>query len=180
MRKARIAAVLLLVLFGGVAVLVTRTNPARPASFAGCGVERWAVKTLQDRPLLRPARTSSLSFLVTRPAPAVLPDRRLPAERGVYTVIASVVLVRPEADSDLHLVLSDGVREMIAESPSPACTARALTPLRHAMAVARSQVRLCRRAKVTGVEFFDFNHGQTGVAANAIELHPVLAFTCLA
>jgi hypothetical protein len=31
-------------------------------------------------------------------------------------------------------------------------------------------------ATVTGVGFFDFNHGQTGVAPNAIELHPVLGF----
>jgi hypothetical protein len=32
---------------------------------------------------------------------------------------------------------------------------------------------------VTGVVFFDFDHGQTGVAPNAIELHPILAFRCL-
>jgi len=25
----------------------------------------------------------------------------------------------------------------------------------------------------------DFDHGQTGVAPNAIELHPILGFTCL-
>src|SRR6059036_1361944 len=29
---------------------------------------------------------------------------------------------------------------------------------------------------VTGVGFFDFLHGQTGVAPNGIELHPVLGF----
>jgi len=28
---------------------------------------------------------------------------------------------------------------------------------------------------VTGVGFFDFAHGQTGLAPNCIELHPVLA-----
>jgi hypothetical protein len=28
--------------------------------------------------------------------------------------------------------------------------------------------------EVTGVGFFDFEHGQNGVAPNAIELHPVL------
>jgi hypothetical protein len=28
--------------------------------------------------------------------------------------------------------------------------------------------------RVTGVGFFDFLHGQTGVAPNGIELHPVL------
>jgi hypothetical protein len=32
-------------------------------------------------------------------------------------------------------------------------------------------------ATVTGVGFFDFPHGQTGVAPNAIELHPVLRFS---
>jgi len=40
-------------------------------------------------------------------------------------------------------------------------------------------VRVCRRAVVTGVAFFDFKHGQTGVAPNGIELHPILGFRCL-
>jgi hypothetical protein len=44
---------------------------------------------------------------------------------------------------------------------------------------ARRVVRLCSKAVVTGVAFFDFDHGQTGVAPNAIELHPILAFRCL-
>ena len=38
---------------------------------------------------------------------------------------------------------------------------------------------LAARARVTGVAFFDFDHGQTGVAPNAIELHPILHFACL-
>jgi hypothetical protein len=32
---------------------------------------------------------------------------------------------------------------------------------------------------VVGVAFFDYFHGQTGVARNGIELHPVLGFACL-
>jgi hypothetical protein len=32
------------------------------------------------------------------------------------------------------------------------------------------------RATILGVGFFDFLHGQTGVAPNGIELHPVLRF----
>jgi hypothetical protein len=36
---------------------------------------------------------------------------------------------------------------------------------------------LSGRATVTGVGFFGSIHGQTGVAPNGIELHPVLAFT---
>jgi hypothetical protein len=144
-----------------------------------CGVERWAVKTLQDRPLLLPAQTVSLRFLVTRPAPSRLPSTRLPFERHIYRVVAAVTLVRPEDDQDLHLVLRDRGQTMIAETPAPGCTTRA-TPIRRTqMLQARNAARLCSRAAVTGVAFFDFDHGQTGVAPNAIELHPVLAFRCL-
>jgi hypothetical protein len=42
-------------------------------------------------------------------------------------------------------------------------------------AQARRAAKTCARARVTGVVFFDFDHGQTGVAPNAIELHPILA-----
>lgn len=50
---------------------------------------------------------------------------------------------------------------------------------RKQMMDARNAVRLCSRARVVGVAFFDFNHGQTGVAPNAVELHPILGFACL-
>jgi hypothetical protein len=47
------------------------------------------------------------------------------------------------------------------------------------MREARMKLRLCSQARVVGVAFFDFKHGQTGVAPNAIELHPILGFACL-
>jgi hypothetical protein len=144
-----------------------------------CGIERWSVKTLQDRPRLLPVRTTAIHFLVTRPAPQALPYTRLAFERHVYRVTAAVTLVRAEDDGDIHLVLRDGALHMIAESPSMGCTAGA-TPVRRAqMRVARTGVRSCARAVVTGVAFFDYKHGQTGVAPNAIELHPILGFRCL-
>lgn len=108
-----------------------------------------------------------------------LPSTRLPFERHVYRVVAAVTLVRAEDDQDFHLVLSDRGQTMIAETPAPGCTTRATPVRRTQMATARKAVRLCSRAAVTGVAFFDFNHGQTGVAPNTIELHPVLAFRCL-
>jgi hypothetical protein len=144
-----------------------------------CGVERWTVKTLQDRPRLLPARKTTIHHLITRPAPSSLPDRRLPFERHVFTVVAAVVLVRPEADSDLHLVLQQGGNHMIAEAPAPYCDKHATPLRRRQMRAARSRARLCARARVTGVAFFDYDHGQTGVAPNAIELHPILRFRCL-
>jgi hypothetical protein len=67
---------------------------------------------------------------------------------------------------------------MIAESPSS--RARGATPYRRLqMREARMKLRLCSHARVVGVAFFDFKHGQTGVAPNAIELHPILGFACL-
>jgi hypothetical protein len=68
-------------------------------------------------------------------------------------------------------VLSDGKRTMIAETPATSCTSRATPTRRRQMAQARAAVRLCTKAVVTGVAFFDFKHGQTGVARNGIELH---------
>ena len=157
--------------------LIARTGQA--STRASCGGDRWTVKTLQDRPHLLPARKTTIHFLVTRPAPAHLPDTRLPFEHHVYTVTARVVLVRPEADSDLHVVLQLHGDHMITEAPSPSCDKRATPYRRRQMRIARSHVRLCARARVTGVAFFDFPHGQTGVAPNAIELHPILHFHCL-
>ena len=53
--------------------------------------------------LSAPAATaSSATFVMKRP------DTRLPFEHRVYTVIAAVVLIRPEEDSDLHVVLQQG------------------------------------------------------------------------
>jgi hypothetical protein len=146
---------------------------------AACGVERWTVKTLQDRPRLLPPRKTTIHFLITRPAPSHLPNTRLPFEHHVYTVAAPVVLVRAEEDSDVHVVLQSGGNHMIAEVPSPSCDRHATPIRRRQMRIARNHVRLCDRARVTGVAFFDFPHGQTGVAPNAIELHPILAFRCL-
>jgi hypothetical protein len=144
-----------------------------------CGDERWTVKTLQDRPHLLPVRTVTLRFLVTRPAPASLPSTRLAFERHVYRVIAAVTLVRHEADDDYHLVLRDHGQTMIAETPALNCTTSATPQIRSAMQRARKSRRRSPRSAVTRVAFLDFYHGQTVVAPNAIELHPVLSFHCL-
>jgi hypothetical protein len=144
-----------------------------------CGIERWAIKTLQDRPRLLPVQTVTLRFLVARPAPVVLPYRRLPFERHVFQVTAAVTEIRPEQDGDLHVILRDGHFHMIAEAPSLGCVAHAKLVRRVQMRAARRTVRVCHRARVTGVAFFDYLHGQIGVAPNGIELHPILRFRCL-
>jgi hypothetical protein len=168
-------------LVAAVAGLAGASASAQPGvvSAAACGVERWTVKTLQDRPQLRAVKETTVAYLVTRPRPESLTGARTSFERNVFRVQARVTLVRPEDDGDLHLVLRDAQgRHMIGEAPSYTCTAGATPYRRQQMKAARSAVRLCPNATVTGVAFFDFKHGQTGVAPNAIELHPILRFAC--
>jgi len=175
------ARVLACLLVAGLALATSLTVGSR-SSHAGlaCGAERWTVKTLQDRPWLLPVKRTTIAYLVNRPAPAFLPNTRLPFERHVFRVRAHTDLIRPEDDQDFHVVLSDSRgRTMIAESPARGCTSRATPIRRRQMATARRAIRLCpRTATVTGVAFFDFDHGQAGVAPNTIELHPILAFRC--
>jgi hypothetical protein len=175
--RRRLAAAVAIAAVVGAGILPAVAGGGRARSV--CGTERWAVKTLQDRPTLLPLQVTTLRFLVTRPAPPVLPYRRLSFERHVYRVIAAVTEIRAEEDGDLHVILRNGRLHMIAEAPSPGCFARAKLVRKVQMLVARRAVRVCRRAEVTGVAFFDYFHGQIGVAPNAIELHPILKFLWL-
>jgi hypothetical protein len=167
-------AVLAALALAGTAVTAAGAMPGR----ALCGTERWSVKTLQDRPHLLSVQTATLQRLTSLPAPSFLPVTRLPFERHVFRVAAAVTRIRSEADGDLQLYLRAGRFQMIAEAPSPACDTAATAALQRAMRTARREVRVCRRALVTGVAFFDYRHGQTGEAPNSVELHPILAFTC--
>jgi hypothetical protein len=130
--------------------------------------------------------------------------RSAPVETTVYTVDAFVTFYKKETDVDYHIVLQDRLlapgeplddnppHTLISEIPSPACvitsaTPRVLVPSPLAEGIARARAKFDARlsatsffqtanipVRVTGVGFFDFEHGQTGVAPNAIELHPVL------
>jgi hypothetical protein len=156
-----------------------------------CGIERWAVKTLVDpaakQVIFHPA-PSTVAALNALPAPVLPSDNttRLTSERQTYRVTATLVEYKLEADEDIHLVLSDAGKTMIAEMPALACTKGAQH--RYAMLVARRKLeatygtasgswsRVNSPVTITGVRFFDFKHGQTGVADNAVELHPVVGF----
>src|SRR5262245_12120762 len=105
--RLRIGAALALVaLVALVASWASRPSPTSAATGrVACGVERWTVKTLGDRPALQSAGSTTVAFLTSRPAPNWLPQTRLPFERRVYRVRAAVTLVREESDGDFHLVL---------------------------------------------------------------------------
>jgi hypothetical protein len=183
MRSRRIVAVAFAVACAVLAARIAAPSSGghfRYSAALACGVERWKVKTLQDRPRLLRAHAIPISQLVSHERPTPLPGTRLPFERHIWSVDAAVTLVRHEPDEDFHIVLESGADQMIAESPSSACTRGATAYRRRQMREARSKLRLCTQARVVGVAFFDFKHGQTGVAPNAIELHPILDFACLA
>jgi hypothetical protein len=180
----RASVVLLIALAAAVAARVAipaqRQVPASVATQLACGVERWNIKTLKDRPLLLRARATTVGHLTSLRRPLYLPPRRrLLRERQIFSVIARVTLKLSEDDLDYHLVLRSGSRTMIAETPSSLCTNGATAKRRKQMAAARRVARVCAKARVVGVAFFDYLHGQTGLARNGIELHPVLGFACL-
>lgn len=164
-----------------------------PAASA-CGVERWAVKTATDGSAinLKPVKTT-IAKLNALPVPAGMGSHapRLPGEHTTYQLTGTLLVsAKLEADSDYHLVLqSPGGQHMIAEIPDPACAAGSLvinqlTSDRASFdatfgAPARGFTMINRHVTITGVAFFDVLHGQTGVASNGIELHPVLTVKAL-
>ena len=161
----------------------------RALSMSSCGTERWTVKTGTDddrHKVVTTPRDVSLRYLRSRPAPASRPEtsRVAPVERTTYRVHARLVEYVREADSDYHLVLADQQgRTMVVEIPAPSCVGK-ISPF-------RAGIRSARRAMnarfavgadfkhtsvpviVRGVGFFDYFHGQTGMAPNDLELHPV-------
>jgi hypothetical protein len=161
-----------------------------------CGEERWSIKTLSDRHAadvnFAPVRTT-VSRLRSKARPDVHQDspRLRPVEYNTYKVRAKVTLTAREDDHDYHLVIAAPKhrhRTMIVEFPDPRCKGAASSLKRRSMARARRAFEaacgpigtsfkdLHGTALIKGVGFWDFDHGQTGVAPNAIELHPVLHF----
>ena len=158
---------------------------------AGCGVERWNVKTGTDPDAklvnLKQTDSTTIAKLISLPAqlnPAAN-VRVKPYELTVYSVDAVLTLIRPEKDSDFHLVLTDSqAKTLVAEIPSPACV-DAKSPFFKLIQNARTQfeskfpgllggTQVKVPVRVRGIAFFDKLHGQTGAAPNGIELHPVL------
>ncbi len=155
-----------------------------------CGVERWDVKTMTDSAAERVNLTPSTATVeqleaLLVPAEFSRDAARLPPEFHTYTVTATLLEFKEEADNDIHLVIVGTSGEsMIAEIPDPACAQGSRVEVQ----IARTRDRFVHlfgqpsrtswnevnaSATVTGALFFDVHHGQRGVAPNAVELHPV-------
>ena len=154
-----------------------------------CGVERWSVKTGTDADIdsvdFNPLSTD-LATLISFPHPSYLPpNNRVPEELQLYQLTdVTLTVYKLENDSDYHLVLFDGASTMIAEIPDPNCVDPA-SPFLPGLQWARdtfdgryhptSSFQTANiPVTIIGAGFFDFFHGQRGVAPNAFELHAVL------
>lgn len=148
------------------------------AAALSCGVERQPVKVGADPAAasvdLKHPVLSTVDALRDLHAPDK-PAARTKLEERLVVINADLVLVKHESDGDYHLVLREGSRTMIAEIPDPRCVP-ARSPFYAGVQRARKQMAGIHAGpvRVTGVLFFDFIHGQTGVAPNGVELHPVL------
>jgi len=158
---------------------------------AQCGVERWSVKTGTDPDVglinMSASTATTIQSLRALATPATLPssNRVQPTETTIFTLNATLTQYKLESDSDYHLVLSDASgNTMIGEIPSPNCVG-AGSPFGPGIQSARAQFDARFNATtsfqtanipvaIKGVGFFDFLHGQTGVAPNGIELHAIL------
>jgi hypothetical protein len=158
---------------------------------AQCGVERWSVKTGTDPDAglvnLNSSSSTTIVSLRAVPAPSPIPsnNRVAPTETTQWVINATLTQYKLESDSDYHLVLSDASgNTMIVEIPSPTCVG-AGSPFLPGIQNARAEFNARFTAttsfqtanipvQIKGVGMFDFLHGQTGVAPNGIELHPVL------
>jgi hypothetical protein len=154
-------------------------------------VERWPVKTGTDLDAgvvnLSSVTVTTVATMRSWPAPGSIPanTRISPYETTQWVVYGTLTKYKLEDDSDYHLVISDEAgNTFIAEIALPACVGPS-SPFTAAIANARAQFddrftattsfqNTSVPVRLAGAGMFDFIHGQTGVAPNGIELHPIL------
>ena len=179
-----------------VCATVSLSGSAFPEDPTPCGSGRWPVKTLSDKKAVEvdyEPRWRSIRALSNLKAPELRPGqpRIRPYEFRTYSIRGHLLMAGRAKDWDLHVIIArpgHWKRTMIVEFPH-ADGCRAMLSIKHDdMASARqSFIDACGSmsesfktldglARITGVAFFDPDHGQSGVARNAIELHPVLGF----
>jgi hypothetical protein len=154
-----------------------------------CGVERWPVKVAVDRDVARidttpaPTTISALRALPRPPRPMPYNTRVAPYELQTFRVRAILRQVITEDDGDWHLVLEDPDRAgatLVAEVPDANCAIGSKFADRYT--TVRRDLRAAPRnatIEIVGVGFFDYLHGQRGMAPNGFELHPVLHVTIM-
>jgi hypothetical protein len=200
-REVIVIRALAIVVAGAAVAAVATATPAlastavpHGAARASCGSWRWPVKTGADatrHQVERTAWNTSVRYLRSLHPPShfgsYAHSHRIKWPEFHTWRLRHAFLVKAirEDDRDLHLVLRNHAgKTMIAEIPSPSCVSgRSLwkTQIRRArrsvtrryMITSYYWTHIRRYVSIKGLGFFDEVHGQTGVAPNGIELHPV-------
>ena len=159
-----------------------------------CGVERWNVKTLSDKDTLKidfkKIIKSTVHEQVLLNHPLHKTDR-LNSESEVYSIDCFIVGFKEENDKDIHVIIEDIETDetMVIEIPSYECLEVQKTSryqlfkelhewfYKNIGHPSSKFVFLQKHIPVTitGVGYFDFLHGQKGMAENGREIHPVLS-----
>lgn len=168
-----------------------------------CGTERWDVKTLVDPGASKidsTVKDSSIDTLINfnnaqpHSEYTASEPRHCPDECQTLRIHGNLIGFKMEADQDYHLVIADPYsgNTMIAEIPSSVCdtvcssgkgaqydTLRQILDNNFGVPQGSRFNKLQDPVPITivGIPFFDRIHGQTGVAGNGIEIHPVLQLT---
>ena len=185
---------------GGPTPIATPTGQGSQSCGTTCGVERWHIKTLDDA-YVNTINWTPTSISVSTLAAAAVPTgysssndttRYAPYETHSYIVRAILVGWKTETDHDFHIVIADPnapTNTMIIEPPDLTCSMACASGFGSYYSSVRAKMVACFGTPpssftnfpsgvvvdVTGVAFFDPLHGQTGVAPNGIELHPLLS-----
>jgi hypothetical protein len=174
---------------------------ARPAQY------RWPVRTGSDldASLVNDVPVpATVEELVGQPRPRGmrLPTKRFPAyqnrraegvERTVYVLETTIVGCQLMLSQNFHLNLKgDSGQTMIANCPHPdpefvdpgSRWVKQIAQVRHQIEerlkpIPGQRMEVNERVRITGIGFFNHVHGQWGMAANGIELAPVLGIEWL-
>jgi hypothetical protein len=185
---------------GGPTPIPLPTNAGASGCGSSCGVERWHVKTMSDpfaSQVNRNVQLVTVDTLIHAAVPSGLSSssdnvRFSPWELQAVRVRGTIVGWKTETDNDYHIVIADMTKPsetMIIEPPSSACSGACQSGYGSLYQSARAAFVTCLGnppssftapgktvvADITGVPMFDLLHGQTGVAPNGIEIHPVMS-----
>jgi hypothetical protein len=164
-----------------------------------CGVERWAVKTCYDADTVNVNFNnivpSTITYQRSLTAPTLPSDNttRLPGEDTVFSLDCHIIECKLETDQDVHVVIStigNTGETMVAEIVNPECpnivnTSRysIFKALRDWFVATYNPTTSFKSigvdVHITGVGFFDFLHGQTGIPPNGREIHPILSMSLI-
>lgn len=156
------------------------------------GKSRWGIKILTDEE----AKTINYNPFITTIERLIYIDPKVKLKRttprfgiefNTFSIPCRIREYKLSDDGDLHLVLMDALNPkltMVGEIPDPYCSSVMQSPKLNKILKARSDFKNTALFKgeidtsvyiITGVAFYDKDHGQLGAAPTAIEIHPVLS-----